>query len=59
MENDGMKKMQPNKDFLTPGPGGKAQWTSHPPQEQKIWVRFPPGYKILREKIAIQMSKFD
>jgi hypothetical protein len=22
-------------------PGGVAQWTSHPPQEQKTWVRIP------------------
>jgi hypothetical protein len=31
-------------------PGGVAQWTSHPPQEQKTRVRIPPGYKVFREK---------
>jgi hypothetical protein len=30
-----------------------AQWTSNPPQEQKTWVRIPPGYKVFRELIAM------
>jgi hypothetical protein len=28
---------------------GVAQWTSHPPQEQKKRVRIPPEYKVYRE----------
>jgi hypothetical protein len=31
----------------TPGPGGVAQSTSHPPQEQR--VRIPPGCKFFRK----------
>jgi hypothetical protein len=34
-------------------PGGAAQWTSHPTQEQKTRVRIPPGYKVFRENIAM------
>jgi hypothetical protein len=26
---------------------------SHPPHEQMIRVRFPPGYKVFRESIAM------
>jgi hypothetical protein len=36
-----------------------AQVTSHPPQEQKTRVRIPPGYKILKEIIAMLMCKID
>jgi hypothetical protein len=35
------------------GPGGVAQWTSHPPKEQKTRVRIPPGYKVFKENIAM------
>jgi hypothetical protein len=31
---------------LKTSPGGVAQLTSHPPEEQKTWVRIPPGYKV-------------
>jgi hypothetical protein len=27
-------------------PGGVAQWTSHPPQEQNPRVRIPPGHML-------------
>jgi hypothetical protein len=33
-------------------PGGVAQWTSHPPQEQKTRVRIPPGYKIFSRAVV-------
>jgi hypothetical protein len=39
--------------FSTISPGGVAQVTSHPPQEQKTQVRIPPGYKGFRENIAM------
>jgi hypothetical protein len=35
-----------NKNVLRPV--GVAQWTSHPPQEQKTRVRIPPGYKVFK-----------
>jgi hypothetical protein len=28
------------------GPGFVAQWTSHPSQEQRTRVQFPPGHKV-------------
>jgi hypothetical protein len=33
--------------------GGVAQWTLHPPQEQKTRVRIPPGYTVFREDITV------
>jgi hypothetical protein len=34
------------QDESLDGPGGVAQWASHPPQKQKTRVRIPPGYKV-------------
>jgi hypothetical protein len=36
--------------FLSPV--GVAQWTLHPPQEQKARDRIPPRYKVFRENIG-------
>jgi hypothetical protein len=33
-------------DFDEKGFGGVAQWTSHPPEEQKARVRIPEGFYI-------------
>jgi hypothetical protein len=35
-----------NKKLLRSGPGGVAQWKSHPPLEQKNQVRIPPEYEV-------------
>jgi hypothetical protein len=32
-------------------PGGADQMSSHPPEDQKIRVRIPPGCKVFRENI--------
>jgi hypothetical protein len=31
-------------------PGGVAQWSSHPSEEQKNRVRVPPGFKVFEGK---------
>jgi hypothetical protein len=33
--------------YIHVGPGGVAQWPSHPPQEPKTRLRIPPGYNVL------------
>jgi hypothetical protein len=38
--------------FIDKGPAGAgvAQWTSHPPKEQKTRVRIPPGNNVFSGK---------
>jgi hypothetical protein len=40
-------------------PGAVAQWASHPPQEKQTRVRFPLGYKVFREIIAMLLCVID
>jgi hypothetical protein len=40
-------------------PCGVAQWTSHPPQEQKTKVRIPPGLKFFQGKHIIAVVSID
>jgi hypothetical protein len=35
------------------GNGGAEQWSSHLPEEQKIWVRIPPGCKAFRGNFSV------
>jgi hypothetical protein len=40
-----LKYIKDNSDNANEGPGGVAQRTSHPPEDQKARVRIPSGYK--------------
>jgi hypothetical protein len=40
-------------------PGGRAQWSLHPPQEQQTRVRIPPRYKVFREIEVVLLCIID
>jgi hypothetical protein len=41
---------------LPNGPGGVAQWTSHPTLQPMTRFRIPPEHKVVRENIAMLLS---
>jgi hypothetical protein len=46
-----------NKQYIQFDTGGVAQWSWHPPEEQKIRVRIPPRCKFFRENMTMLLYK--